>query len=74
MQTDALSKLVASLPSEFQKKTYIEILKNLSLEESLAIQQSEEETYWIDPLLKYLKSGELPPDSQKAQKICKQAA
>ncbi|XP_073107230.1 uncharacterized protein [Elaeis guineensis] len=55
---DALSKLAVFLPSEFQKGTYIEI---------------EEEPYWIDPLLKYLRLDELPSDSWEAWKIRKQA-
>nr|XP_010909350.1 uncharacterized protein LOC105035479 [Elaeis guineensis] len=57
-RVDALSKLAVFLPSEFQKGTYIEI---------------EEEPYWIDPLLKYLRLDELPSDSWEAWKIRKQA-
>ena len=71
---DALSKLTASQPSEVQNETYIEVLENSSLEESLAVQQIEEESCWIDLLLKYLRSNELPSDSQKARKIHKQVA
>ncbi|XP_073103292.1 uncharacterized protein [Elaeis guineensis] len=73
-RVDALSKLTASQPSEVQNETYIEVLENSSLEESLAVQQIEEESCWIDLLLKYLRSNELPSDSQKARKIHKQVA
>ena len=71
---DALLKLAASLLSEFQKETYIEILETSSLEEPLAVQQIDEEPCWINPLLKYLRSGKLLSDNQKAQKIETQAA
>ena len=36
-RADALSKLAASLPPEIQKKTYVEVLENSSLKESLAV-------------------------------------
>ena len=70
-RVDALSKLAALLPIDLQKGTYFEVLKASSLEEPLVIQQVDEEPCWIDPLLKYLRSGELPPDRKEARKIRK---
>lgn len=51
---DTLLKLVASLPSDLRKDTYLEVLKKLSLEEPQLVQQIDEELSWIDPLFKYL--------------------
>nr|XP_010928962.1 uncharacterized protein LOC105050574 [Elaeis guineensis] len=73
-RVDALSKLVALLPTDLEKGIYFEILKISSLEKPLVIQQVDKESYWIDPLLKYLQSVELLSDRRKAQKIRKQAA
>ncbi|XP_073117061.1 uncharacterized protein [Elaeis guineensis] len=68
---DALSKLMALLPTDWKEKTYFEVLKISSLEEPLAIQQIDEEPCWIDPLLKYLSSDELPSDRREARKVKK---
>ena len=68
---DALSKLVALLPTDLEEETYFKVLKILSLEEPLVIQQIDEKPCWIDPLLKYLKSDELPFDCREAWKVRK---
>ena len=64
---------VSSLATDLEKGTYFEVLKILSLKEPLVIQQVDEELCWIDPLLKYLQSGELSPNRREARKIRKQA-
>ncbi|XP_073098843.1 uncharacterized protein [Elaeis guineensis] len=72
-KVDALSKLMVLLPTDWEKETYFEVMKTSSLEKSLAIQQIDKESYWIDPLLKYLRSDELLSDHREAQKVRKQA-
>ena len=57
-----------------EKETYFKILKALSLEEPLIVQQVDEESSWIDLLLKYLRSDKLPSDRKEVRKIRKQAA
>ena len=74
IRADALSTLVVLLLVDLKKETYFEVLKTSSLEEPFVVQQVDEEPYWIDPLLKYLRSGELPPNHKEARKIRKQAA
>ncbi|XP_073105175.1 uncharacterized protein [Elaeis guineensis] len=70
-RVDTLSKLAALLPTDLQKGTYFEVLKASSLEKPLVVPQVDEEPCWIDPLLKYLRLGELPPDRKEARKIRK---
>ena len=70
-RADALSKLIVLLFADFENETYFEVLKASALEEPLVVLQVDEEPYWIDPLLKYLRSGELPTDRKEAQKIRK---
>lgn len=57
-RTNALSKLVASLPADLQKGTFFEVLKKSSFKEPQDVQQIDEEPNWIDPLHRYLKQGE----------------
>ena len=53
-RADALSKLAALLLADLKKGIYFEVLKTSSLEEPLVVQQVDEESCWIDLLLKYL--------------------
>ena len=66
VRTDVLSKLATLLPADLEKETYFEVLKILSFEEPLVVQQVDKESNWIDLLLKYLRSGELPSDHKEA--------
>ncbi|XP_073109291.1 uncharacterized protein [Elaeis guineensis] len=70
-RADALSKLAVLLPTDLENGTYFEVLKVSTLEEPLIVQQVDEEPCWIDPLLKYFRSGKLSTDRKEACKIRK---
>lgn len=71
---NALLKLATSIPANLQKYTFFKVLKESNLEEPQIVQQINEDPDWIDPLLKYLKQGELSHDQKEARKIRHQAS
>ena len=71
---DALLKFAVLLSVDLKKETYFEVSKISSLREPLVIQQVDKESCWINPMLKYLRSGELSSNCREAWKIRKQAA
>lgn len=71
--TDALSKLVESLPFDLQKDIYFEVLKKSNFEEPQLVQQISEEPSQTDPLLKYLQQSKLLPNQKEAWNIIHQA-
>ncbi|KAJ0614832.1 hypothetical protein HanIR_Chr02g0066941 [Helianthus annuus] len=60
---DALSKLASLTFPHLTKKVLVEVLKTPSIEE-LEVQDiiTEEGTYWMNPIKKFLINGELPAD------------
>ncbi|XP_022040406.1 uncharacterized protein LOC110942953 [Helianthus annuus] len=69
-RADALSKLASLTFAHLIKKVLVEVLKQSSLQE-LEVQDviTEESTYWMTPLIKFLANGELPKDQVEAERV-----
>ena len=73
-RADLLSNLATLAPAELPKKVLFEVMKCPSTEEPQLIMEVSHEPSWIDPLVAYLKDGDLPHDAKEARKLRNQAS
>ena len=59
-RANLLSKLAMSVPLELHKKIFFEVMGRPSIEEPMIIMQTDEEPFYIDPLVSYLNMGCYP--------------
>ena len=72
-QADLLAKLATSQIADLGGDVHLEILENRSIDKNDEVLCIAPEPSWMDPIIKYLKHGELPNDPISAQKVKRQA-
>ncbi|XP_077217828.1 uncharacterized protein LOC143852326 [Tasmannia lanceolata] len=73
-KADVLSKLAASGYTAL-KEIRMEFLKTSSIDDQpVVVMQIDDEPCWMDEIIRYLRSGELPGEKKEARKIVQRAA
>nr|XP_043633076.1 uncharacterized protein K02A2.6-like [Erigeron canadensis] len=67
-RADALSKLASSSFGHLTKNVLVEVIPTRSIEVKL-VNSTEKTNSWMDPIIDYLKNGNLPTDTNEARKI-----
>ena len=63
--TDALAKLASTRDSELLDAVSVEFLTEPSIKPRSEIMELTEEPSWMDPIIAYLKNGELPEEKME---------
>ncbi|XP_024029260.1 uncharacterized protein LOC112093922 [Morus notabilis] len=71
---DALTRLATSRDADLLNLVPLEVLKTMSTEKWPEVAPVDLQPSWMDPIIRYLVSGELPEDRRQAQKMKYQAA
>ena len=72
-RADILAKLATSQITDLGGNVHLETLKNRSIDKDGEVLCITTEPNWMDPIIKYLKNGELPDDPAIARKVKRQA-
>ena len=72
-RADILAKLATSQTTDLSGTVHLEILENYSIDKNDEVLCIAPESSWMDPIIKYLKHGELPNDPISARKVKHQA-
>ncbi|XP_077249331.1 uncharacterized protein LOC143888821 [Tasmannia lanceolata] len=73
-KADVLSKLAASGYTAL-REIRMEFLKTSSIDEQpIVVMQIDDEPCWMDEIIRYLRSGELPGEKKEARKVVQRAA
>ncbi|XP_077231507.1 uncharacterized protein LOC143864468 [Tasmannia lanceolata] len=73
-KADVLSKLAASGYTAL-KEIRMEFLKTSSIDDQpVVVMQIDDEPCWMDEIIRYLRSGELPGEKKEARKVVQRAA
>ncbi|XP_077250975.1 uncharacterized protein LOC143890252 [Tasmannia lanceolata] len=74
VKADVLSKLAASGYTAL-REIRMEFLKRSSIDaQSVVVMQIDDEPCWMDEIIRYLRSGELPGERKEARKVTQRAA
>ena len=66
---DILAKLASIKDVEFLNAASVEFLLEPSINQRLEVMELEQEPLWMDPIVAYLKTGELPGNKTKARML-----
>ena len=72
--TDALARLASTRDSELLDTVSVEFLSKPSIKPKLEIMELMQESSWMDPIIAYLKSDELPEENTEARILRLKAA
>ncbi|XP_077242417.1 uncharacterized protein LOC143882923 [Tasmannia lanceolata] len=73
-KADVLSKLAASGYTAL-REIRMEFIKTSSIDDQpVVVMQIDDEPCWMDEIIRYLRSGELPGEKKEARKVVQQAA
>ena len=68
-----MAKLATSQIADLVGNVHLKILENHSIDKNDEVLCTAPEPSWMDPIIKYLKHGELPNDPISARKVKRQA-
>ena len=68
MNTDALAKLASIKDAELLEVVLVKFLAEPSIKQWPKEMELEHESSWMDPIVEYLKSGELPDNKTEGPK------
>ncbi|KAK3033199.1 hypothetical protein RJ639_036991 [Escallonia herrerae] len=71
---DTLSRLASAEETEVRRPVYLEFLKDRSISSHAEIEIIDQEPCWMDRIIKYLSTGELPSERHEARNLCIKAA
>ncbi|KAK3012582.1 hypothetical protein RJ639_009731 [Escallonia herrerae] len=73
-QADTLSRLASAEVTDVRRSVYLEFLKKRSISSQNEIGIIDKEPCWMDMIIKYMSTGELPSERQKAKNLRVKAA
>ncbi|KAK3042740.1 hypothetical protein RJ639_000798 [Escallonia herrerae] len=73
-QADTLSRLASAEETDVRRPVYLEFLKDRSISSQAEIEIIEQEPCWMDTIIKYLSTGELPSERHEARNLHVKAA
>ncbi|KAK3018233.1 hypothetical protein RJ639_002767 [Escallonia herrerae] len=68
-QADTLSRLASAKETEARRPVYLEFLKDRSISSHDEIEIIDQEPCWMDRIIKYLSTGELPSERHEARNL-----
>ncbi|KAK3000301.1 hypothetical protein RJ639_020950 [Escallonia herrerae] len=73
-QADTLSRLASAKVTDVQRSVYLEFLNDSSISSQTEIGIIDQEAYWMDMIIKYLSTRELPSERHEARNLRVKAA
>ncbi|KAK3032342.1 hypothetical protein RJ639_035393 [Escallonia herrerae] len=73
-QADTLSRLASAEEMDDRRPIYLEILKDRSISSQTEVETIEQEPCWMDMIVTYLSTGELPSERHEARNLRVKAA
>ncbi|KAK3039298.1 hypothetical protein RJ639_026682 [Escallonia herrerae] len=73
-QADTLSRLASAEKTDVRRPIYLEFLKDRSISSQTEVETIEQEPCWMDMIVTYLSTGELPSERHEARNLCVKAA
>ncbi|KAK3000990.1 hypothetical protein RJ639_022170 [Escallonia herrerae] len=73
-QADALSRLASAEATDVRRSVYLEFLKDRSISSQTEIGVIDQEPCWMDMIIKFLSTGELPSERHEARNLRVKAA
>ncbi|KAK3031150.1 hypothetical protein RJ639_035148 [Escallonia herrerae] len=73
-QADTLSRLTSAEEMDVRRPIYLEFLKDRSISSQTEVETIEQESCWMDMIVTYLSTGELPSERHKARNLRVKAA
>ncbi|KAK3007254.1 hypothetical protein RJ639_016154 [Escallonia herrerae] len=73
-QADTLSRLASAEETDVRRLIYLEFLKDRSISSQIEVETIEQEPCWMDMIVTYLSTGELPSERHEARNLCVKAA
>ncbi|KAK3025881.1 hypothetical protein RJ639_042310 [Escallonia herrerae] len=74
LEADTLSRLVSTEVTDVQRSVYLEFLKDRSISSQTEIGMIDQEPCWMDMIVKYLSTCELPSERHEARNLGVKAA
>ncbi|KAK3022920.1 hypothetical protein RJ639_046464 [Escallonia herrerae] len=68
-QTDTLSRLASAEATDVQRSVYLEFLKDRSISSKTEIGSIDRKPCWMDTIIKFLSTGELPSERHEARNL-----
>ncbi|KAK2999168.1 hypothetical protein RJ639_022612 [Escallonia herrerae] len=72
-QADTLSRLASAEETDVRRPIYLEFLKDRSISSQTEVKTIEQEPCWMDMIVTYLSTGELPSERHEARNLCVKA-
>ncbi|KAK2999291.1 hypothetical protein RJ639_023820 [Escallonia herrerae] len=73
-QADTLSRLASTEETDVRRSIYLELLKDCSISSQIEVETIEQEPCWMDMIITYLSTGELPSERHDARNLRVKAA
>ncbi|KAK3026967.1 hypothetical protein RJ639_040819 [Escallonia herrerae] len=73
-QADTLSRLASAEETDVRRPIYLEFLKDRSISSQTEVETIEQEPCWMDMIVTYLSTGELPSERHEARNLRVKAA
>ncbi|KAK3013273.1 hypothetical protein RJ639_009594 [Escallonia herrerae] len=73
-QADTLSRLASAEETDVRRSIYLEFLKDRSISSQTEVETIEQEPCWMDMIVTYLSTGELPSERHEARNLRVKAA
>ncbi|KAK3010864.1 hypothetical protein RJ639_012970 [Escallonia herrerae] len=73
-EADTLSRLAFAEATDVRRSVYLEFLKDRSISSQTEIGIIDQEPYWMDTIIKFLSTGELPSERHEARNLHVKAA
>ncbi|KAK3028368.1 hypothetical protein RJ639_038042 [Escallonia herrerae] len=73
-QANTLSRLASAEVTDVRSSVYLEFLKERSISSQTNVGVVDQEPCWMDMIIKYLSTGELPSERHEARNLCVKAA
>ncbi|KAK2999288.1 hypothetical protein RJ639_024668 [Escallonia herrerae] len=73
-QADTLSRLASAEETDVRRPIYLEFLKDRSISSQTEVETIEQEPCWMDMIVTYLSTGELPSERHEARNLHVKAA
>ncbi|KAK3030609.1 hypothetical protein RJ639_039969 [Escallonia herrerae] len=68
-QADTLSRLASAEETDVRRPIYLEFLKDRSISSQTEVETIEQEPCWMDMIITYLSTGELPSERHEARNL-----
>ncbi|KAK3009095.1 hypothetical protein RJ639_015070 [Escallonia herrerae] len=73
-QADTLTRLASAEETDIRRPIYLEFLKDRSISSQTEVETIEQEPCWMDMIVTYLSTGELPSERHEARNLRVKAA